>query len=131
MHLKNILAAIVLLPCLCFAADKAEVYRDKVTLTGGAKNLSELLEGCEAHSGTFLAKRFQYSDSGNTIKLIQFQRGDGQVFAMPTNFDSLSKTQYEDVSGILHEGNKYWITFSICGSGGFTSLMDISYSLGM
>ncbi|HIH4124379.1 TPA: hypothetical protein ACYSEX_005573 [Klebsiella pneumoniae] len=131
MHLRKILAATVLLPCFCFAANQAEVFRDSVTLTGGAKNLSELLEGCESHSGVFLAKRFQYSDSGNTIKLIQFQRGDGQVFAIPTNFDSLSKSQYGDVSGILSEGNKYWITFSVCGSGGFTSLMDISYSLGM
>lgn len=122
--------------CLVFssfvsASEKPEVYRDTVSMTGGVKNLTQVLEGCELHSGLFLAKRFQYSDSGNTIKLIQFQRGDGEIFAIPTNFDALDKSQMSDLSKLIDEGNKYWISFSVCGSGGFTSLVDMSYSLGM
>lgn len=131
MNFKALLILSVLLSANCFADSKPEVYRDQLTLTGGIKGLSEVLEGCEAHSGLFTAKRFQYSDSGNTIKLIQFARGDGEIFAIPTNFERLGKAQYGDIQRLLGEGGKYWIDFSVCGSGGFTSLMGISYSLGM
>lgn len=112
------------------ADEKPEIYRDPVTVTGGVRNLSEVLEGCELHTGLFLANRFQYSDSGNTIKLIQFQRGDGEVFAIPTNFETLDKYQYVDLLKLLREGRSYWISFSVCGSGGFTSLVDLSYTFG-
>ncbi|NYA42979.1 hypothetical protein HZI31_06620 [Serratia fonticola] len=131
MNVKVLFILAFLLPSICLATDKPEVYRDRVTLTGGARNLSSVLEGCESHSGLFLAKRIQFSDSGNTIKLIQFQRGDGDIFAIPTNFDQLDKAQYEDLQKMVEEGQKYWITFSVCGSGGFTSLIDINYSIGM
>jgi|GEM_PF-2322043 len=131
MKVKFLAATVVLVPFLALSSPEPVVYKDQVTMTAGIKNLDEVLEGCEGHSGLFKAKTFQYSDSGNTIKLIQFSRGDGQVFAMPTNFDQLSKPQYEDIRGMIHEGQKYWISFSVCGSGGYASLMEISYSLGM
>lgn len=131
MNAKVLFLLALLSPSICLASDKPEVYRDRVTLTGGARNLSSVLEGCEAHSGLFLAKRIQFSDSGNTIKLIQFQRGDGEIFAIPTNFDKMDKAQYADIQKLVEEGLKYWITFSTCGSGGFTSLIDINYSVGM
>lgn len=131
MNFKFLMILSVLISANCFADSKPEVYRDKLTLTGGVKGLSDVLDGCEAHSGLFTAKRFQYSDSGNTIKLIQFSRGDGEVFAIPTNFDQLDKGQYADLQRLLEEGRRYWVDFSVCGSAGFTSLMGVSYSIGM
>lgn len=131
MKLKHLVIMSALLPCLALASTEPNVYKDQVAVTGGIKNLTQILEGCEAHSGLFKAKTFQYSDSGRTIKLIQFVRGDGEVFAIPTNFEKLTKAQYSDAQGMLHEGQKYWISFSVCGSGGYMSLMDISYTLGM
>lgn len=131
MKIKAFILAILLLPTISYAASNPEVYRDQVTMTGGVRNLSETFNDCETHSGAFIAKRFQYSDSGNTIKLIQFARQDGEVFAIPTNFDKLDKSQYVDVQKIIEEGQRYWISFSVCGSGGYTSLISMSYSLGM
>lgn len=131
MKVKALIVALLFIPAISNAALKPEVYRDQITLTGGVKNLSEALEGCETHSGAFRAKRLQYSDSGNLIKLIQFSRQDGEVYAIPTNFDQLSKSQYSDIQKIIEEGQRYWITFSVCGSGGYTSLMSMSYTIGM
>ena len=131
MKFKAIILVMMLAPMACFSATNPEIYRDELTLTGGAKNLDEVLEGCEQHSGYFKAQRVQYSDSGSTIKVIQFKRGDGEIFAIPTNFENLSKAQYSDFSRLVREGVNYWIKFSVCGSGGYMSLIDINTSVGM
>ncbi|MCE9909342.1 hypothetical protein LZ653_18470, partial [Hafnia paralvei] len=59
------------------------------------------------------------------------KRGDGEIFAIPTNFENLSKAQYSDFSRLVREGVNYWIKFSVCGSGGYMSLIDINTSVGM
>lgn len=131
MNTKLIAGMLLFVPFLCFSSPLPEVFRDEVTLTGGVKNLSVIEDGCDEHDGYFRAQRLQYSDDGSVIKVIQFRRGDGNVFAIPTNFSNLSKPQYEDLSRVIKEGVNYWIKFSTCGSGGYMSLIDISTSVGM
>lgn len=108
---------------------KPLLFSDEVTMSQGVKGLSDVLEGCSVHSGIFMASSFQYSQSGNTIDLIQFKRKDGTTFAIPTNFESLDKQSYSTLSSLIKEKDIYWITFSVCGSGGFTSLIDLSTAL--
>lgn len=107
-----------------FASPKVNI--DEVTKTVTVSGLSESLDGCEVHQGLLTLIGMQYSDSGNTVKLLRFRSSTGDTLVMPTGFDALTKNENNGVNQMLEEGNKYFVKFSACGSGGFLSLIEIN-----
>lgn len=102
------------------------VNLDEVTKTVTVSGLSDVVEGCEVHQGLLTLLGMQYSDSGNTVKLLRFRNSVGETLVMPTGFDALTKNENNGVNQMLEEGNKYFVKFSACGSGGFLSLIEIN-----
>jgi len=103
-----------------------KVNLDEVTKTVTVSGLSNVSEGCEVHQGLLTLLGMQYSDSGNTVKLLRFRNSVGETLVMPTGFDALTKNENNGVNQMLEEGNKYFVKFSACGSGGFLSLIEIN-----
>ncbi len=94
-----------------------------VSITGLDKDSPS--QGCEIHSAAAEVQNVQFSDSGNSIKTIQFKFIDGKIFAMPSNFLQLNDAALSQSNQIVQQGKIYFIKFSVCGSGGFMSLIDI------
>ncbi|MGK3134883.1 hypothetical protein ACCX84_03820 [Pantoea trifolii] len=103
-----------------------KVNLDEVTKTVTVSGLGEVLEGCEAHQGLLTLSGIQYSDSGNTAKLLRFRNSVGETLVMPTGFEALSKNENNGVNQMLQEGIKYFVKFSACGSGGYLSLIELN-----
>jgi len=103
-----------------------KVNLDEITKTVTVSGLSDVAEGCDVHQGLLTLLGMQYSDSGNTIKLLRFRNSVGDTLVMPTGFDALTKNENNGVNQMLEEGNKYFVRFSACGSGGFLSLIEIN-----
>lgn len=116
---------------IAFAANsEAIINYDQLTGSQSVRNLSEaVIEGCDLHEGVAFAKGTQYSDSGTTIKLIQFQGVGNKIFVIPTGFEQLSKNDNDIANSMINAGEPYFIRFTACGSDGFLKLVDI-YKLG-
>ena len=103
--------------------------RDSITLSTGITGLSTDdpadLKGCQLHGGLLSIAGVQYTSSANTIDLIRFKRSDGLVFAMPSNFSELSKPETQQANMLVESGGTFFVRFSVCGSGGFMSLIDL------
>lgn len=123
-------ALAVLSFCFCVGAlANAEVKRDPTTLGTGIIGLSETnrdaLLGCQISNGFFTKAGVQYSDSGKRIELIRFKRKDGFVWAIPTNFSSLSNVDNDIATNIIENEKVFFVRFSVCGNGGYPSLIDL------
>ncbi|WP_439069979.1 hypothetical protein ACSJL3_001192 [Serratia nevei] len=101
---------------------------DKITKSAGYIDLDDTPkkhDGCELHQGIMIITGNQYSQSGKVVELLKFRRADGEEFVMPTNFGRLSNADMSYAGKMFQKGDPVFIRFSICGSGGFMSLIDI------
>ena len=123
--------AITLLTALIFTAPaiaEPEYVADEAPFSAGFTGLDFVPkkgDGCELHQGLMLITGSQYSQSGKVVELLKFQRLDREEFMIPTNFGKLNNADMSESSRMFQKGDIVFIRFSICGNGGFTSLIDI------
>ena len=82
-------------------------------------------EGCGQRMTFAKISALQFSDSGNSIKLIQLVEESGRVFAAPIEYQKLSNVKRKEADQFLIQGNKYFIFYQVCGSGGFVNIINM------
>ncbi|WP_158781579.1 hypothetical protein [Pantoea sp. BAV 3049] len=118
--------SISLLPFSAIA--QVDVFFDNVTHTAGFTGLDSIPQkgdNCSLNQGIMSVIGNQYSKSGRYIELIKVQRKDGEIFALPTNFEKLNNPELTASQELAKTGGIVFLRFSTCGSGGYLSLIDI------
>ena len=82
-------------------------------------------EGCAQHMTFAKISALQFSDSGNSIKLIQLKEKSGRVFAAPIKYQKLSNLEKNTAEQFFVQGNEYFIFYQVCGFGGFLDLINM------
>jgi len=85
-------------------------------------------DGCGQRMTFAKISALQFSDSGNSINLIQLKEESGRVFGAPIKYQKLSNLERQTADTLFIQGNEYFVFYQVCGSGGFVSLINV-YSI--
>ena len=82
-------------------------------------------DGCGQRMTFAKISALQFSDSGNSINLIQLKEESGRVFGAPIKYQKLSNLERQTADTLFIQGNEYFVFYQVCGSGGFVSLINV------
>ncbi|MNN78766.1 hypothetical protein D3C81_1953510 [compost metagenome] len=81
--------------------------------------------GCQQFVGSVIVEGVQFSRSGAVLESFRFTNPNGDQWSVPTNIDKLSNAEMAQANSLIRVGKKFFIHVKVCGSGGFTSLVNL------
>lgn len=102
-----------------------------ITETWGLHDLTNITElvgpqsGCDLHRGVIKVDGLQFSKSGATLESFRFVDSTGTQWSIPTNIENFSNAEKRVANSFIRVGHAYFVIFSVCGSGGFPSLVEM------
>ncbi|WP_298150841.1 hypothetical protein [Flavobacterium sp.] len=109
---------------------KVKNGKDKnISVIAGLVNMSPLLlepgSGCQHFVGPVKVEGVQFSKSGNTLESFRFTNSRNDQWSIPTNIEELSSVDRGAANSFIRVGKKYFVDATVCGSGGFASLVNM------
>lgn len=124
----NVVIAAQIMLCGCIDDGAAKVNQGDAVASYTAFDLSDkptALDGCSLLADYATVTQKQYDNSGQAIAVLEFKRGSGDTFAATMAYGDLSGADSRNLTSAIKVGDQVFVRYSACGSGGYSTIIDI------